>query len=227
MKNVIDFLNDLVANNNKEWFDKNRARYKEVQSSFNSFTESLIKGIASFDPAISNLGVKDCTYRIYRDIRFSKDKTPYKNHMGAFIAPKGKCGGFAGYYFHIEGNGADYIGSHLLSSGVYRPLPVVIKSIREEIMLNGGEFVKAIDSAKGFSIERIDMLKRVPAGFPSDSEYADLFRLKDYFLSREISEDFLTDKNLLENCVAEFKKTYEFNRILNKAIEYAYEEEGN
>ena len=100
MKDMIEFLRELKMNNNREWFCKNKHRYQEVQGRFNEFTERLIHGIASFDPTIANLGVKDCTYRIYRDVRFSEDKSPYKTHLGAVICRGGKKSGFAGYYFH-------------------------------------------------------------------------------------------------------------------------------
>ncbi|OFY45155.1 MAG: TIGR02453 family protein [Bacteroidetes bacterium GWF2_40_14] len=223
MKNIIQFLNQLQNNNHREWFEDHRAEYKEAQSVFNIYVEKLISGIASFDPLIKNLSVKDCTYRIYRDIRFSKDKTPYKTHMGAFVAPNGKSGGYSGYYFHIEAQDANYIGSHLLSTGIYCPDPKVIKSIREEIMLNGENFSEAVNIARKFTLDSTSSLKRVPAGFPSDSVYVEYFKLKDYFLSQRVDDAFLLKDNLLENTIEEFKKTLVFNNLINRAAKYAYD----
>lgn len=223
MKIVLDYLNELQQNNNKEWFDKHKAEYKQAQNVFNSFVQKIIEGIASFDPSVSNLTIKDCTYRIYRDIRFSKDKTPYKTHMGAYIAPKGKNAGFSGYYFHLEAKDANYIGGHMLSSGVYMPEPRVLKSIREEIMLNGEEFVRLAHSAQGFSMEMSDALKRVPTGFSSESPFSDYFKLKNYFMTKKFDDSFILEKNSHDMVIDEFKKTLLFNNLINRCIDYAYE----
>lgn len=223
MKRVINFLNQLQQNNNRPWFEDHKKEFKESLAIFNDFTEKLIAGIATFDPSINNLAVKDCTYRIYRDIRFSNDKTPYKSHMGAFVAPKGKSGGYSGYYFHIEAKGAEYIGGHMLSTGIYCPDTKVVKSIREEIMLNGKQFEEAINIAKGFKLDCSSSLKRIPAGFPADSEYSEYFKLKDFFLMKFFDETFLINENLVEKTVVEYKKTLVFNNLLNKAATYAYD----
>ena len=223
MRRIIQFLNQLQSNNHKEWFEDHRAEYKEAQAVFNIFVEKLISAIASFDPMIKHLSVKDCTYRIYRDIRFSNDKTPYKTHMGAFVAPNGKSGGYSGYYFHIEAKDANYIGSHLLSTGIYCPDPKVIKSIREEIMLNGEKFSEAVNIARRFTLDSSSSLKRVPTGFPSDSLYAEYFKLKDFFLSQRVDDSFILKDSLLENAVEEFKKTLVFNNLINRAAKYAYD----
>jgi len=139
------------------------------------------------------------------------------------VSPKGKSGGFSGYYFHIEAKGAEYIGGHMLSTGIYCPDPKVVKSIREEIMLNGKQFEEAINIAKGFKLDSSSALKRVPSGFPSDSEYAEYFKLKDFFLTKFLDDAYLTNEKLVENTVMEYKKTLVFNNLLNKAANYAYE----
>lgn len=221
MKRVIDFLNNLNTNNNKSWFDANKKEFLEAQSIFNDFIERLIRGISEFDPQVKNLLVKDCTYRIYRDVRFSNDKTPYKSHMGAFISPHGKSSGYSGYYFHIEASSANYIGGHILSTGIYRPAPKVLKSIREEIMLNGEKFLEAVSVANGFNLDRGDALKRVPSGFPAESEFADFFKLKNYFLVQYLNDSFILSDKLLENTIREYKKTLVFNAILNNSVEFA------
>lgn len=223
MKRIITFLNELQHNNNRPWFEEHKSQYKEAQDVFDSFTEKLISGIATFDPLVRNLSVKDCTYRIYRDVRFSKNKLPYKTHMGAFIAPHGKKGGYSGYYFHIEAQDANYIGGHILSTGIYCPDPKVIKSIREEIMLNGKDFVETLNIARKFTLDSRNALKRVPVGFPADSEYAEYFKLRDYFLAQSLDDDFILSRNLLENTLTEFEKTLPFNNLMNRSAAYAYE----
>ena len=148
MKEVIDFFRRLHDNNDRAWFDAHRAEWAHVKGRFAAFTEQLIAGIAEFDPTVRGLRVQDCTYRIARDTRFSPDKSPYKTYIGAYIAPKGKKSGFAGYYFHIEPCCDSLVWSNLLSAGLYCPEPVVLRSVREEILDNGAEIAAAIRKAK-------------------------------------------------------------------------------
>ncbi|MBP3257987.1 MAG: DUF2461 domain-containing protein [Bacteroidales bacterium] len=102
MKDTLKFLTDLSRNNNKEWFDANKSRYLEAKSKVEAITGDVLAGIRSFDDTIGPLSPKDCTYRIYRDQRFSKDKTPYKTHMGVYINRGGKKSGYSGYYFRVS-----------------------------------------------------------------------------------------------------------------------------
>ena len=223
MKRAIQFLDNLQENNYREWFEDHKEEYKEAQAIFNDTVDKLIAGIATFDPSVGHLTARNCTFRIYRDVRFSRDKAPYKTHMGAFISPKGKGGGYSGYYFHIEAKNAAYIGGHILSAGIYRPEPVVLKNIREEIFLNGEQFEETIGLAKGFNLELGDSLKRVPNGYPADFKYAQYLKLKDFFLSRFVDDNFMTSPDLVERAVKEFRKTLEFHQLLNKVTDYALE----
>ncbi|WP_295939829.1 DUF2461 domain-containing protein [uncultured Alistipes sp.] len=224
MKEVIEFFRDIHANNTREWFHANHDRWMSVRARFMAFTEQLIEGIGEFDPSIRGLTIKDCTYRIARDTRFSPDKSPYKTYIGAYMAPKGKKSGYAGYYFHIEPCAENPAWYNLLSAGLYMAEPVVLRSVREEIMDNGAEIEKTIKAAKGFKLSTENMLKRVPTGFPADHEYAELLRHKDLFLYKPITEEYLLDKNLLENVLADFRRTQPFVDIVNRAVQYAYEE---
>ena len=223
MKKVLEFLNNLQENNYREWFEEHKTEYKEAQAIFNQTVDKLIAGISEFDPAVAKLSAKNCTFRIYRDVRFSKNKAPYKTHMGAFISPYGKGGGYSGYYFHIEAEGANYIGGKILSTGVYRPEPAVLKSIREEIFLNGDQFQETISKANNFKIETGETLKRVPGGYPSEFKYADYLKLKNYFLTRYVDDNWMTSPDLIERSVEEYRTTKEFHDLLNKAINYAFE----
>ena len=99
---ILSFLTDLKTNNNREWFEENKERYKQAHTSFLEIVKHTIEGIGKFDQDIAHLEPKKCIYRIYRDIRFSKDKTPYKIHFGAEMAPGGRRSGLAGYYIHIQ-----------------------------------------------------------------------------------------------------------------------------
>lgn len=223
MKEVLDFMRELSANNNKAWFDANRERYTRVRKRFNGFVEELIDGISTFDPSVKGLRVQDCTYRINRDIRFSPDKSPYKGWLGAFIAPHGKCSGYGGYYFHIEPEG-DTKWHNQLVSGVYMPEDPVLRSLREEILDNGAEIAQALREAEGFTLYEGNKLKRTPKGFPADTEYDEWLKLKEFWITKPIDERFLTDRSLLRNTVEEFRKTKHLLEILNRAVQFAYEE---
>ena len=208
MKEVIDFFRRLHDDNTREWFDAHRAEWTRVKGRFADFTGQLIEGIASFDPEVRGLRPQDCTYRIARDTRFSPDKSPYKTYIGAYIAPKGKKSGFAGYYFHIEPCCDSLVCCNLLS----------------EVLDNGAQIEAAIRKAKGFRLCSGNRLKRVPTGFPVDSPYAEMLKLKDFYLEQPIAEEFLLAPDLLERTVEQFRRTQPFIAILNRAIRYAHEE---
>lgn len=224
MKKILRFLSALSQNNNREWFEVNKAVYKELQAEFNVFTEHLIEGIASFDTSVQGLTPKDCTYRIYRDVRFSRNKEPYKTHMAAYVCKGGKKSAYAGYYFHLEPQDNDLLGGSVLAAGLYCPEPPLLKSVRDEIFDNGDAFVKSMAVAKGFTLDETNKLKNLPKGFP-ESKYAEYLKLKDFTIMQRVSDDFVCQKDLVENCVAAFKKTMKFNQILNDAVDFVYEEQ--
>ncbi len=205
-------------------FEAHKAWYRAAKAEFEDFTARLIDGIAGFDPSVRGLAVKECTYRIYRDTRFSNDKTPYKTHMGAYICPGGKKSGNAGYYFHVEPPGeGGMIGGHALTGGLYMPLPEVLRSLREEICYNGEEFAANVRKAEGFHLATGSALKRVPAGFPADSPYAEWLKLRDVYLEMDVDDAFMTAPDLLSRTVEAFSLTADFVRQLNRAAEYARE----
>ncbi len=224
MRRVVDFMRRLSENNCREWFDDHRNEWQQVRGIYNEFAEELIAGISTFDSSIRGLRASDCTYRIARDTRFSTDKTPYKSWLGIYIAPHGKKSGYAGYYFHIATPYDTLLNGHMLAAGLYCPEGVVLRSVRDEIFDNGAEFTQAIEKAQGFELMRESMLKRTPQGFPTGTEYDDLLRLKEFDVSKPIDEAFLFADNLVERSVEEFRKTHAFVEILNRAVQYAYEE---
>lgn len=224
MEEIIDFLRRLHDNNDREWFDTHRSEWAHVKARFAAFTAQLIEGVASFDATVRGLRPQDCTYRIARDTRFSADKRPYKDYIGAFIAPKGKKSGFAGYYFHLEPCGDNLLGCNLLSAGAVCLEPAVLRSVREEILDNGAEFVQAAQAARGFRICENNRLKRTPTGFPAGTEFDHLLRLKDFYLEKPVSEEFILSDDLVERTVEEFRLTQPFVAILNRAVQYAYDE---
>ena len=224
MKSIIEFLSELAKNNNREWFEKNKQRYRTIKQRMDAFAERLVDVIARFDPNIEGLKAKDVTYRIYRDPRFSKDKTPYKTHMSAYICPHGRKSGYAGYYLHIEPVGDGLLGRSILASGAHCPEPKPLLSMREEILDNGAEFHRCVTEAEGWILDCERALKRVPKGFPAESPWADYFKLKDYILERDLGGEVLDAADPVPVLLEMFAPTVNLNRLLNRAIEYAYTE---
>lgn len=227
MNDILKFLRDLSCNNNKEWFTANKDRYQKVLASWHAFCEELIAEIGKYDQDIAKLTIKDCTYRIYRDTRFSKDKTPYKTHFGVFLAPGGKKSMHAGYYFHVGTGGEDtYPAGHMLASGNYCYDSKVIKILREDIS-DGWEAFKndVLDNADpAFYVDMDDALKRVPKEYPADAPYADFMRLKNYCLVMNVNDDFITSTDLVKRVAELFRTTKPFNDYINRAVDYVKEE---
>lgn len=224
MKEVTDFLKGLHENNDRDWFNAHKGEYKLALAYFNGAVEKIVAGIRSFDDSIGALAVKDCTYRIYRDIRFSADKSPYKTYFSAFIAPKGKCGGYGGYYMHISPSGDNILDGSYLITGIHMPEPKVLQSIREEIEDNGEGIEQTIAQSDGFTLSRWAELKRTPRGFAPGTPYDYMLRLKDLCIERKIDLGFIHADDFAERTVAAFATTKPFLDIVNRAVKYAYEE---
>lgn len=231
MEYVYNFLARLAKNNNREWFEAHKDEYLAAKEIFDNFTEELIKEISRWDPYISQrkLSVADCTYRIYRDIRFSPDKTPYKTHMGCFIVKGGKKSQYSGYYFHMEPPESDnFLGGNMLYAGIYMPETKVIASIRDEISVNGDALIKAINKCKGFVLQ-YNALRRVPKGYENveDEGWRNLIKLKEVSVCSNMSEDFLfAPGNLAKRVSERFKYCKDLSRFLNRCVDYAMEGEG-
>ena len=204
MEKTLGFLKKLKTNNNREWFEKNKAQFLEAKEEFEGFIDELIKGLRKIDKEISpELKAKECVFRIYKDVRFSKDKSPYKINMGASINPGGKKSLVAGYYFHMEPGGS------FLAGGVYMPEPAMLQAIRQEIDYNPEPLNKILKSVsfkkyfKGFDED--DKLKTMPKGFEKEHPQADLLKNKHFVVSHYFSDKDLLDKKLVQETLAGFK----------------------
>ena len=222
MNTILSFLRNLEVNNNKPWFDAHKGEYQEARAHFNSIVEKLIEGIMAFDPSVRGIGIKESTYRIHKDMRFSKDGLPYKTHFGAFIARGGKKSGYSGYYFHIgTGSGEDYPCKSFLAVGNYYMEPKVLKILREDIELGGGDFDMIIkDLHPSLSLDQDQKLKRAPAGFDVDGPYIEYIKLKNFCLSGEYDDSCLDVGEILNV----FRSAKPFLDYINRAIEYSREE---
>ena len=226
MKICISFLRELIANNYKEWFDANRDFYREAKNEFDGFIEKLIVEIRQFDPSIGSITAKDCVFRIYRDVRFTNDKTPYKNHFGAYIASGGRKSLLGGYYFHIEPADAGYLNHSMWAGGIYTPDATTLKAIRTDIYENTQEYKSIIqnkDFTDTFKWYDGNMISSAPKGFPKDFSDLDLIQRKDYTYYRNIDDQMLRSNQLLEESVRVFKLMTPFNRFMNRAILYHQE----
>jgi uncharacterized protein (TIGR02453 family) len=216
MKNVIEFLNQLQKNNNREWFQANKKQYDECRTKILFITELLISEIRKFDKDIPAMDPKDCLFRIYRDVRFSHDKQPYKTHFGSYIANGGRKSTRAGYYFHIEPGGC------FIGGGIYMPEANVLKAIRTAIYEQPEAFMEIIEEPgfkKYYSGIEGDKLKTNPKGFDPGFEYIDLLRYKWYVFSMSIDTNELINGNFAESTVNAFQALYPVNKFLNDALD--------
>lgn len=220
MEQVISFLEELAQHNYKEWFDAHKSEYLQAKNTIAVVAAELIARVAESDKRMKGLRVEDCTYRIYRDIRFSADKTPYKTHMGIYVCAGGKKSGRAGYYLHIEPATKTYF----ICSGLYNPTKEMIKSVREEIMLSGSKFDAAIKAAKGFELDWDGALTRLPLGW-QPGPYSDYYRLKSYIIIKSVDKKYITAGNLASRVARDLKPTVPFCEILNRCVDYVLDGE--
>jgi len=216
---TLKFLKDLKKNNNKPWFDAHRKEYEEAKTDFANFIQQVIDKYAKNDPSIKLLAAKDCMFRINRDIRFSKDKTPYKTNIGAYINRGGKKSLYGGYYFHCE-PGQSFVGG-----GLWMPMPPELNKVRQEIDYNFPAFKKIITSKKFKSVykdlsrDKEYVLSRVPKGYESTNEAAEYLKLKSFVSLTTLKDADLTSKNLLKKTVDAFEALQPLIHFVNEAVE--------
>lgn len=219
MKSILDFLSELSEHNDRTWFEANRDRYKQVKKRMDEVAAEFIEAVAAFDPAVEGVQVKDATYRIYRDTRFSKDKSPYKTWFGVYVCPRGKKSGFSGYYMHVEPDQNHY----MLCTGAYCPTAGEIKSVREEIMTEGDAFVESIEAATGFEVDWSSALKRMPQGWSAEDQHSEYYRLRNFLLVKLVDKEYFLRPDAIQQAAKDMQCTRPFNDTLNRAIEYARE----
>ncbi|RLD38672.1 MAG: DUF2461 domain-containing protein [Bacteroidetes bacterium] len=215
MKNVLPFLYRLKENNNRDWFHENKKLFEVAKEEVEDFVNHLIPQINTFDPAIGNLEAKKTMFRIYRDVRFSKDKTPYKTFFGAYMAPGGRKSIYAGYYLHIEPGGS------FLAGGSHRPQGENLKKIRSEIYYNAAELKAIINSSdfkRDFGKIEGEKLKRPPVGFPKDFPDIELLKFKDFTLFHRFEDTRLATSDFNNFCLEVFQKMKPFNDFMNRAL---------
>jgi len=215
----LKFLKDLKKNNNKPWFDAHRKEYEAAKKDFEQMIQAVIDRHGKTDKTISHLKAKDCLFRINRDIRFSKDKTPYKTNMGAYINRGGKKSLYGGYYFHCE-PGQSFVGG-----GLWMPMPNELNKVRQEIDYNLAEFKKIIGSKKFKSVYK-DVsrdaeytLSRVPKGYEADNPAAEYLKLKSFVAIAKVPDADLNSKEIVKKITTAFEALQPMLAFINHSID--------
>jgi uncharacterized protein (TIGR02453 family) len=213
---TIKFLKDLKKNNSKPWFDEHRKQYETSKQDFLLLTENLITAVAKFDTSISHLKAKDCVFRINRDVRFSKDKSPYKTNIAGYFNRNGKKGLGAGYYLHIEP------GASFAAGGMWMPEPAELAKIRQEIdysfdawkkMTNNTAFKKTFtEGVKG------EALARPPKGYEETNAAIQFLKMKSFVVTKSFTDAEVQNKNFIKDTAAVFKTMKPLIDFLNAAV---------
>lgn len=218
-KQTFQFLTDLRENNDRDWFQANKLRYDAAKEEFERFISALLSEIERFDPTIAHHRAKDCIFRIYRDVRFSSDKSPYKTHFGAHItsaAKRSEIHSRAGYYIHIEP------GASMLAGGAYLPQGPWLKAIRQEIAYESAEFKKILNSKsfrQYFGEMEGEKLKTAPRDYPADHPEIELLRHKSFLATHRCSDEQVMAGDFLAHCGKVFQALYPFDQFLNRAMD--------
>ncbi len=216
LENIFTFLVNLDRNNNREWFAANKPQYEQAKSEFAEYVTLIGKEIEKIDSKFNFSHAKDYTFRIYRDVRFSHNKSPYKNNFGAFFSIGGRKSPYAGYYLHIQ-PGATFFGG-----GIYRPEKEILNAVRQEVYYSYKEFRKVLDNKEFKKVypELLgDKLVNGPKDFPKDCEAIDLLKYKSIVVSHAVSESELKDKSFSKHLLHGFELLLPLNQLLNTAIE--------
>jgi len=216
---TLTFLKDLAKNNDKSWFESHRKQYEQAKQDFENFIESVLGRYCKKDNDLKELTAKKCTFRINRDVRFSKDKSPYKSNFGASMNRGGKKSVFSGYYFHCE-PGKSFVGG-----GLWMPMPPEMKKVRQEIDYCYDEFRQIVSYRKFKSVYgelytgENTKLSKVPQGFEKDNPAAEYLKLKSWLAMRDLSDAELTSKDLVKKTSEAFETLQPMIKFLNRALE--------
>lgn len=213
---IFQFLKELAANNNREWFNSHREQYEAARGEFEELLTALIARISAFDESIRHVRATDCTYRIYRDTRFSQDKTPYKTHLGGYINAKGKKSFHCGYYVHLEPGGS------MLAGGSYCLPSPLLRAIRQAVYDNMDEYRSIVEDpafSRYFPVVGEEFLKTAPKGFPRDYPYLKYLQCKDYTVFCRRPDEFFQQPSFLDEAEAAFRQMKRFSDFINYTID--------
>lgn len=216
---TLTYIKNLAKNNNKQWFDANRNQFEDAKNDFEKLVEKIIQTFGEIDTDTAPLKAKDCTFRQYRDVRFSKDKTPYKVNMGASFDRGGKKSGFAGYYLHLEPGNKSMIGG-----GLWMPEATSLKKVRQEIDYCYDEFSKIINNP-AFKKPYGDLekgeysLSREPKGYEKENPAIEYLKLKSFVAIRLVTDEEVVSEKYFKEIIAGFTAIMPLIKFINRALE--------
>ena len=180
---LTSYLADLAAHNERTWFEAHRPEYQALRDDFTAFVGQAIAAVAEWDEGVRWVDPEDCMFRIYRDVRFSRDRSPYKTTFSGHICDRPRRGGPPGYYFEV-----DHTGTMLAAGGIWLPEPGKLERIRQSIAEHPRRLEKVLRSRgfkKTFGDLQGDRLTRPPRGYSPDAPLIDYIRLKSFIVWRE------------------------------------------
>lgn len=214
-KELFTFLEELKHNNHRDWFHAHKKEYQSVKQNVVDFLEVIIPELEKIDSEMVNLEPKKCLFRINRDIRFSKDKSPYKTNFGSFMVKGGKSSGNAGYYIHLEP------GNCFIAGGIHMPQSPELKKVRQEIYYHVEEFKsilkKALDTGNYREFAG-DKLKRPPKGFPAEFPDIDLLKHKSYGILQNIPDEVCYREDFVDFVLSVFKEMSPMVKFVNRGL---------
>lgn len=216
MQSTLLFLSELQQNNNKPWMDEHRDWYENSKKEFQQLVANILAGLKEFDDSLAGVEARDCIFRINRDIRFSKDKRPYKNNFAAYIAQGGKKSIAAGYYIHIQPHGESMLGG-----GIYQPPAEELAKIRQEVDYNPGELMQIVTAPKFkkmFDTIKGEKLNKAPKGYSPDHPNIEFLKLKSFFAMHPLSDEKVKADDLVKYSLEVFREIFPLNEYLNIAI---------
>ncbi|WP_426483948.1 DUF2461 domain-containing protein [Flavobacterium sp. 2] len=218
-KESLQFLDDLKKNNNREWFQENKKRYEVFKKDYHQLVSDFLDAMKPLDPSLELLEVKNCTFRINRDIRFSKDKSPYKAHLGVWMSSGIRGLNRAGYYVHIE-KGASFI-----AGGFYSPESEDLKKVRKEIaffyddlqeILNEKDFKKEFGN---LDFNENNSLKSMPRGYEKDHPAIEFLKLKSFTATQKYDISEVTQKDFVSKISKKLIALKPLNEFINRALD--------
>lgn len=213
---IMDFLKDLALHNERPWFQENKVRYEEAKKAFDELTNDLIVRIGAFDNSVKNLTPNDCIYRIYRDVRFSQDKSPYKRHFGCFINSRGKNSLHGGYYFHLQPN------ESMLGGGCWWLPTKILNVVRQTIVDQEQTFTQIVEDPvfkNLYSKVTYDPLKTIPRGMPKDFTHPEYIKCRNYCVGTNLEDSFFEGNNWMDEIIRRFKLMKPFVDFINDTVD--------
>ncbi len=214
---ILKFLKDIARHNDRDWFEKNKPRYLVAKQGFEEFVGKILTELVKFDPSLAGLEPRKLPFRIYRDVRFSKDKRPYKTNMGAGFSPNGKLVQEPGYYLHLQPGNNSFV-----AGGIYQPDASNLAKVRQEIDYNPEglrKIMKAPAFRKAFGgFDDFDKLKTAPKGYPKDHPDLEWLKLKSFIVSMPLTDKEVTGKKFVGIVAGACKRIKPLNDYIREAL---------